>query len=436
MTPDKMIWASEQPARRNLVVVGGGFAGCALARSLARDLPEGVRLLLLSEESYTTFNPLLAEVIGASIFPEHVVAPLRQVVRPSDRTQFVMGRVEAIDLAAGSLACHTLAGPITLAFDQLVLAVGNRARTDFLPGLAEHALPIKTVGDALEIRNVVLRRLAQIELESDVAVRAELGHFVIVGGGFSGVEVAGELADFLRSVRTYYPRVRLEELTVSVVQNQDRLLPELPPSLGEAARRSLERRGVKCLLKTGAAEATAHGLALSTGERLRARTLIASAGNRPQGLVERLDLELSRGRILVNPDFSVPGFDGLWAIGDCASVVNSWDEQPCPPTAQFAVRQGAHVADNLRAVLASQPTRPFRYRPRGQLATVGRLSGVAAVFGYRLSGLLAWLLWRAFYLSQMPTAGRKLRLWAEWTWAMLFSADITHFRFGRSMADD
>lgn len=417
---------------RNIVVIGGGFAGCAVARGLQRRLPNGYRLLLVSEESYTTFNPLLAEVVGASIFPEQVVAPLRQVVPPSDTAHFVMGRVDRIDLAAKTIVCETLAGLTTIPFDQLVLAFGNRARTDFLPGFAENALPIKTVGDAIEIRNVVLRRVARIELETDPAVRAGLGHFVIIGGGFSGVEVAGELIDFLRAIGKYYPRVRPQELTVTLVHDKDQLLPELPPPLREAARRSLERRGVQFRFGTRATEATAERLVLASGDILAAQTLIASAGNRPNRLAESLGAPLERGRIIVAPDFSVVGAAGVWAIGDCAHAINAWDGGACPPTAQFAVRQGEHLTNNLRNAIAALPTEPFRYRPRGQLATVGRLNGVAALFGMCITGLPAWLLWRAVYLSRMPTSGRKLRLWAEWTWAMLFSADITHFRFTRS----
>jgi NADH dehydrogenase len=436
-----MIAPAVNPAKaadslRSIVVIGGGFAGCAVARGLQRRLPDGYRLLLISEESYTTFNPLLAEVVGASIFPAHVVAPLRQVILPSDTAQFVMARVHHIDLTRRTIACETLAGVATIAFDQLVLAFGNSARTDFLPGFAENALPIKTVGDAIEIRNVVLRRVAQIELETDPAVRARLGHFVIVGGGFSGVEVAGELVDFLRGIGKYYSRVRPEELTVTLVHDQDQLLPELPAPLRKAAHRSLERRGVRFRLSVRAAQATTEKLVLAGGDVLDARTLIASAGSRPNRLVESLGAPLKRGRIVVAPDFSVAALAGVWAIGDCAYAVNAWDRSPCPPTAQFAVRQGEHLANNLRRAIAGRSTQSFRYRACGQLATIGRLNGVAAVMGTCVTGLPAWLLWRAFYLSRMPTFGRKLRLWAEWTWGMIFSADITHFRFTRSGGEE
>jgi NADH dehydrogenase len=206
--------------QKNIVVIGGGFAGTTLARELDGKLPDGYQLIVISEESYTTFNPLLAEAVGASIFPEQVVAPIREMLV---RGRFIMGRVTAIDTAAKTLSCDSLAGNLRVGYEHLVIAVGNRARLDLIPGLAEHALPLKTVGDAMHIRNVVLRRVAQIELETDPQVRERLGHFVIVGGGFSGVEVAGALVDCLKSIRRYYPRVAADELKVTVLHAQARL---------------------------------------------------------------------------------------------------------------------------------------------------------------------------------------------------------------------
>ena len=246
--------------RRSIVIVGGGFAGTSVARALAGRLPQDVDLTLVSEESYTTFNPLLPEAVGASIFPEQVVAPLRELLMPHAHCRFIMGRVTGADLPARRLRCDTLGGDREFAFDHLVLAFGNRARLDLLPGMADHALPLKTVGDAMAIRNVVLRRLARIELETDPALRRALGHFVVIGGGFSGVEVAGELVDCLTSIRRYYPLVRPDELTVTVLHDGERLLPELPPPLGAAALKSLRHRGVDVRLSTRAAAISAQGV--------------------------------------------------------------------------------------------------------------------------------------------------------------------------------
>ena len=417
---------------KSIVIVGGGFAGTAVARNMAGRLPAGVTLTLVSEESYTTFNPMLPEAVGASIFPEQVVAPLREIVRPGPMQRFVMGRVTGIDTGKRTLSCASLAGELVLQYDHLVLAFGNRARVDLIPGMAEHALPLKTVGDAMEIRNTVLRRVARIELETDPALRRALGRFVVVGGGFSGVEVAGELVDCLRSIRRFYPGVAANELSVCLLHDLADLLPELLPALGQAALKSLRARGVDVRLKTRAAMLSAQAVQLADGETLPACTVISSIGTQPNALAAALGLPMERGRITVEPDLSVAGRPGVWALGDCALVVNSHDGRPAPPTAQFAVREGRLLADNLLHSLRNERTREFGHKSLGAMASIGHMKGVARVFGLTLTGLPAWLVWRAYYLSQMPTLGRKLRIYVEWTWGMFFPADITHLRFTRS----
>jgi NADH dehydrogenase len=414
---------------RTIAIIGGGFAGTTLARELDGRLPAGWDLVLISEESYTTFNPLLPEALGASIFPEQAVAPIRQML---ERGRFIMGRVTAIDRAAKTLTCSTLAGETRVDYAHLVLAFGNRARLDLIPGLAEHALPLKTVGDAMHIRNVVLRRIARIELETDPALRRRLGHFVVIGGGFSGVETAGELVDCLRSILRYYPRVAADELKVTVLQDQPRLLLELSERLGRAAHRSLVGRGVD--VRTGAKAVAVSGDAVTLSDRtmLDTATVICTIGTRPNPLVASLGLVTERGRVVVDGDLSVPHAPGMWAIGDCASVPNAFYGATAPPTAQFAVREARVLAANLLAVLSGRSTIKFDYRSRGQMAAIGHRKGVADVFGVPLWGLPAWLLWRAYYLSQMPTLGRKVRIFVEWTWGMFFPTDITHLRFTRS----
>lgn len=417
---------------RSIVIVGGGFAGTALARALDARRLHNLQITLISEESTTTFHPMLPEAVAASVFPEHVVAPLREMLDLRRGDRFIMGRVLAVDSASRTLRCDTLAGERTIVYDQLVLAVGNRARLDLLPGMALHALPLKTVGDALHIRNLVLRRLARIELETDAALRRALGHFVIIGGGFSGAEVAGELVDCLASIARYYPRVRRDELAVTLLHDQARLLPEMSQRLAAAAQRSLERRGVTVRLHTRAQRIHETGVVLEGGNELAAHTVISTIGNKPNPLVQRLALPQERGRIRVEPDLSVAGHPGVWALGDCAAVPNAHDGQASPATAQFAVRQALHLAANLLARARGEPTRAFSALPRGSMAALGRRHGVAELFGIEFSGLPAWLLWRAFYLSRLPTLRRKLRVWVEWTWGMFFPADITHLRFTRS----
>lgn len=416
-------------AEKNIVIVGGGFAGTTLMRALDGKLPSGYRLLLISEESHTTFNPMLPEAVGASIFPEQVVAPIREMIT---HARFVMGHVNHVDVKRKVLTASTLAGDVTFTYDHLLLTLGNRARLDLIPGLEQHALPLKTIGDAMHIRNMVLRRVAQIELESDPALRQRLGHFVIIGGGFSGVETAGELIDCLRGIRRYYREVAADELAVTLLHDGPRLLPELSERLGVAAHRSLAARGVDVRVGVRANFVCAKAVLVGNATRIDTSTVICTIGTRPNPLVERMMVPLERGRIVVNPDLSVRDTPGLWAVGDCALVPNAHDGKFAPPTAQFAVREARHAAASLLAVLGGHPTRAFDYKARGSMAAIGHMNGVADVLGIPITGLPAWLLWRAYYLSQMPTLGRKLRIFVEWTWRMFFPTDITHLRFNRS----
>jgi NADH dehydrogenase len=250
------------------------------------------------------------------------------------------------------------------------------------------------------------------------------------------VETAGELVDCLRGIRRYYPRVRPDELSVTLLQDQPRLLLELSERLGRAAHASLSARGVRVRTLARARCVGERGIMLASGEFIPAATVVCTIGTRPNALAERMLLPTDRGRIVVNPDLSVPERAGVWAAGDCAFVRNGYDGKPAPATAQFAVREARCVARNILASLSGEPTRGFRYRPLGSMAAIGRRKAVAEVLGVALSGLPAWLLWRAYYLAQMPTLGRKVRIFVEWTWGMFFPNDITHLRFTRSQELD
>ncbi|BDC44749.1 NAD(P)/FAD-dependent oxidoreductase [Paraburkholderia terrae] len=423
---------------KNIVVIGGGFAGTTVAQALEKRLPAPYRVVLVSDESFTTFNPMLAEVVGASVFPEQVIVPIRQILRHS---RFIMATVQDIDYERRTVHGITLAGPREIDFEHLIFAFGTRANLELVPGMKEYALPLKLVGDAMSIRNQVLRRLACIELESDPAVRRRLGHFIVVGGGFSGVEVAGELADYLHSVRHFYKLVRDEELAVTILHDGNRLLPEMPEALGVMAAQRMAGRGINIRLGARASRISAEGVVLQDGEFLSGSTVISTIGTKPNPLIERLaariGLPIERGRIATRGDMSVPDLPVIWAAGDCAAVHNEATGQPSPPTAQHAVAQAHQLADNLIRRLSGSETRPFSFVAKGMMATIGHMKGVASIYGIRLTGLPAWLLWRAFYLSRIPTPGRKLRIFVEWSWSMFFPTDITHLRFTRSNeADD
>jgi NADH dehydrogenase len=413
---------------KNLVIVGGGFAGITLAQQLERRLPPGWKLTLVSQENFITFNPLLPEVVGASILPGHVIAPHRQMIHCSN---VCMAQVTEIDYGARQV--HYLGeGSGVLGYDQLVLSCGVNANLDLVKGMSQHALPLKTLGDALFLRNRVVSRLEQAELQPNPEARRWLTTFVVIGGGFSGVETAGVLTDFLRASLRYYPRIQPDDIRVVLLHGQNRLLPELSPSLGEFAGRKMRMHGLDVRLETRASRIDDRAVTLASGEIIPAGTVICTIGTQPNSLVTDSPLPKERGRVKVNEDMSVPGFDGVWALGDCAAVPNKLDGKICPPTAQFADRQGRQLARNIASRLHGRGTSAFAFKPVGQLSTIGHNKAVAEMFGIKLSGFVAWLLWRGVYLLKIPTLARKSRLFLEWNWAMFFPPDISHLGYRRT----
>jgi len=412
----------------SVVILGGGFAGATLATTLEKRLPHNCSITLVSKDNHITYNPLLAEVVGASILPGHVVAPLRQMVK---RTRICVAPVTDIDIDKQEL--HYLGeGSGVITYDHLVLACGVNANLDLIPGLARYALPLKTLGDAVFLRNRILSRLEQASLQPTPHLRRWLTTFIILGGGFSGVEVAGEITDFLHASLKYYPALDPDDCKVYLLHDGDRILPELPAGLSDFALNKMRRRGLDIRLNSRAARIDARTVELQDGERITGGTIICTIGTKPNPLIESIPLAKVRGRIKTNPDMSVPGQHGLWALGDCAHIVNAWNKQPCPPTAQFATREAEVLAGNIVACLRGKETRPFGFRPLGALSTIGHNKAVAEIFGVRISGFTAWLMWRGIYLLKVPTLARKVRVFFEWSWGMLFPADIAHLGYSRT----
>jgi NADH dehydrogenase len=414
---------------KNLVVIGGGFAGTRVTRALEHTLPPDWTLTLVSQENFITFNPLLPEVVGASILPGHVIAPHRQMIHCS---HVCMAQVTEID--TGTRTIHYLGeGSGVMHYDQLVLACGTNANLDVVKGMGSYALPLKTLGDALFLRNRIIARLEQAELQPDRMHRRWLTTFIVVGGGFSGVETAGELADFLYASLRYYKRISADDLRIVLLHSGDRLLPELSASLGHFTLRKMRARGIDVRLNARAENVTDRAVQLVDGEIIDGGTVICTIGTQPNSLLEQIPAPKARGRLVVNADMSVPGVDGVWAAGDCAAVVNALDGKVSPPTAQFADAQARVLATNIVARLSGQPTTSFSYRPKGQLSSVGHNKAVAEVAGLKISGFVAWLMWRGLYLLRIPTLARKSRLFLEWNWAMFFPPDIAHFGYRRSL---
>lgn len=425
-----------QTVQKHLVIIGSGFAGVKLAQKLEKSMPKDWDIFLLSKINFITYNPLLPEVVGASVMPGHVQAPIRLMLK---RTRIRMVTVDKINHEEKTIHYHNNEESAELKFDQLVLAGGVAANVNMIEGQAQFSLPLKTVGDALVIRNQVIERLEQATIQWDLERRKKLTTFVILGGGFSGVEAAGELEDFLNSAHRYYKNVEAEDCRVICIHGTDRLLPELSKSLSARVLKNFEKRGIEVMLNERAEKLENECVILKSGQRIEAATIVSTIGTIPHGFIGDPCLPIERGKVVTQADMSVVKeggeWQGVWALGDCALVPNAKSGSYSPPTAQFADRQAKVLAKNIVAKLKGKQTADFSYKPQGMLASIGRNKAVAEVFGVPFSGLIGFMMWRWVYLMKIPTVARKVRLFLEWTWAMVFPPDISHLGYKRSGDD-
>jgi NADH:quinone reductase (non-electrogenic) len=411
---------------RGIVIAGGGFGGFYAARALERLLPaQGVHVTLVNDANFMLYTPLLPGAAGATLDPRHVVVPLRSQLHDTD---LLIGCVTGADPARRAVSVRRIDGEqVELGYDQLLVALGSISRTLPIPGLAEHAIGLKSLSDATALRNRVLTCLDIAESLEDRDRRAEYLSFVFVGAGYAGLEGLAELQDFAAQAIELYPRCRADGMRWVLVEARDRIMPEVPPSLSRFAERELRGRGIDVRPSTTLQAATDSSATLSDGETIATRTLVWTAGVKPNPVIPRLGLPLGPGgRIATERTMRVVGLPDVWAIGDCAAVPDpARREHPCPPTAQHAIRQGRLVARNILAARRGGRARPFRYRTRGVVADLGRNKAVAITLGIRWRGLPAWLIARTYHLLLMPGLGRKLRLLVDWNVALLFGRDVS-----------
>lgn len=410
-----------------IVIVGGGFAGLSTALELEHAFAhdDRVEITLVNRDNFLLFTPMLAEVLSGSIEAHHIVSPLRAFLR---KVRFRDSEVAAIDHERKAVtASHCpRCMPYELTYDHLVLAPGSRTHFFGLPGVAEHAFSMKTLADALALRNHVIDILEHADIEQNPEVRRPLCTIVVAGGGFAGVETLAELHDFARRAGRFYPHICPEELQMVLVHPGARLMPEIREGLAAYAHQQLTRRGVEVRLKTEIVRASAEQVELSDGTVIRSNTLVWTAGTAVNPLVVALPCRKDeRGRILVNEFLEIPDFPGVWAVGDCAHIPDPRTARPHPPTAQHAVREGRQAGRNIVAAIRGHSKQPFVFATLGQLVPLGHRSAVADILGLRLCGFFAWWLWRTLYLWKLPGLERKVRVALDWTLDLFFPRDIT-----------
>jgi NADH:ubiquinone reductase (H+-translocating) len=405
-----------------VLIAGGGFGGLYAARRLERRLPRhSARILLVTDANYMLYTPLLPGASAGSLEPRHVVVPLREEL---EWTDVRLGRVTGADPTLRELRVETADGRSeSLRYDQLVVALGSVSRVLPVPGLAEHAVGFKTLAEAIAIRNRALWNLEVAESIEDPEGRREWLTFVFVGAGYAGLEGIAELQDFVADVLDRYPRCRLDGTRWILVEAEDRVMQEIPASLAEFAQKELRGRGLEIRTGTRLDAVDERTATLSTGEQIPARTVCWTTGVKPPGVVRELGLPLTgSGRIEVDATMRVTGSESVWAIGDAAAVPDPAKKgrEPCPPTAQHAIRQGRVVADNVAAALRGKRPRRFRYRTLGVFVDMGQHKAVATMMGVRLRGFVAWFAARTYHLAMMPGLARRLRLMADWTVGLFF----------------
>ncbi len=418
----------EPSSKPRIVIVGGGFAGAYCAQRLERRLRPGeADVVLVDRNNYFVFYPLLVEAGTGSLDPRHAVVSIRAFLK---RSRFMMVEVEGVDLEQRRVRVRApgAGGSSELEYDHLVLAMGSVTRLPPVEGLLEYGFEIKSLADAVGLRDRAIRCLEQADLEPSAEARRRLLHFVVVGGNFTGVEVAGEFDQFLRRAARLYRNVARDDIKVTVIEIGARILPALAENVADFAAAAMRRRGIAVELGVSVERVEAHRVTLSDGRELATDTVIWCAGIAPSPLVGRIDVPVDdRGYVVCDRELRVRDRERVWAIGD--SAVNPGpDGIPYPATAQHAVRQGVHLADNLIRVIRGRGPLPCDIRSRGSLAALGCRTGVAEVFGIKISGFAAWFLWRTVYLLKMPGLSRRVRVALDWTMDLIFPRD--HVQLG------
>lgn len=422
---------------QRVVILGGGYAGVNVAQTLEKQLEDdpSVRIWLVSQTNYLLHTPMLSEVSASAVNARHISPPLRSFFR---RAEVVQGAVERVDLKQRRvhLTPDARSPRRELPFDHLVLTLGGVPDFFGNKDVEAEAFTFKSLEDAVLLRNQMIDMFERANFERDAEKRRRMLTFVVAGGGFAGVELIGAMNDFTRGISPYYPNIPPEEVRLIVIHSRDTILPELSVSLGRYAQQKLEERGVEFKLGVRVTGAE-RGAVLLGAETVLTETFVWTAGNRPSPVLATLGVALTkRGQIEVNTEFTVPGVPGLWAAGDCAQIPDVSTGKFAPPTAQHALREGKVLGYNVAASIKGKPLKTFNFKALGSLAALGHQLAVAEILGYRFSGFLAWLMWRALYLSKLPTLEKQTRVGLDWLLDIFFAPDIVQtIDFSRSTHD-
>ena len=422
-------------SKTRVLILGGGFGGLYAALEFEKRHDPDFEVTLISQENFFLFTPMLHEVAASDLDVTHIVNPIRRILRKHVR--FFEGEVQSVNLAerrvvvAHGLNRHTH----SMEYDHIVFGLGCVTNFYDISGLLERAVTMKSLGDAIVLRNRLIEHLEEAGTDCAEKDRAALLTFVVAGGGFAGVETTGSINDLLKDALPYYPNLKTEMLRVLLVHPGDFVLPELGEELGRYAGRKLAERGVEIRPNTKVKAVTSREIELTDGTRIDSFTLVWTAGTSPHPLLDQLDLPKEHNRLKVSAEMDIRGHPGVWALGDCAMIPDQQGGYQ-PPTAQHASREGKVLANNIAASVRGDALKPFRFKTVGLLASIGRRTGVARIFGINFSGFIAWWLWRTVYLLKLPRLEKKLRVALDWTLDLFFTKDFVQYLHERSPAID
>jgi NADH:ubiquinone reductase (H+-translocating) len=423
---------------RHIVILGSGFAGAQVLKILQRKFKnnENISITLVSKENFILFTPMLPEVASGMIETRHIVTPIRSFC---NKANFYQADIASIDFKDKQVSIRHPIGkfsePIgwhqhTLAYDYLVIALGSETRFFGMTDVKMHSFTMKSIDDAIAVRNHILSILEQANIERENRdLTKSLLTFVVVGGGFNGIETVGEINDFIReTVRTYYKNIYMSDIRVILVNAGDKILEQVDEKLGQWALQRLKAKDVEFIMNKQVAGATATTAKLDDGVIIPCHTLIWAAGVTPTDLIASLSCEHDKKHaVVVNSFLELKGYEAqVYALGDCASITDPHTGTPYPPTAQHAVKEAKVVAKNIIYEIEGKQNKKikFDYKTRGMMAEIGKRTGVATLFGFKVHGFLAWWIWRTYYLSNLPTMKKKLKVMGDWTMDLIYRPDV------------